>query len=163
MEILLLDGTSLDPWARDAKVSVFVFTRRDCPIANRYSPELSRLYQRFSDRGVDFWLVYPDKQEKAATIREHLRAFNVPWTPLMDPTQALVAKAGATTSPEAAVFDSSGRLVYRGRIDDRFPDYGITRPVKEHDLQNAIESALKGETEELVTNKAVGCYLSDLH
>jgi hypothetical protein len=39
---------------------VLVFVRTDCPISNRYAPELRRLQDRFAPRGMAFWLVYPD-------------------------------------------------------------------------------------------------------
>ena len=43
-----LDGRSVQPLARldgAARGAVFVFTRSDCPIANRYAPDLERLQQ----------------------------------------------------------------------------------------------------------------------
>jgi hypothetical protein len=37
----------IDPLAPGEDVRVFVFVRRDCPIANRYAPELVRLEESF--------------------------------------------------------------------------------------------------------------------
>ena len=158
-----LEGTPVDPFASQGRAQVLIFTRSDCPIANRYAPELSRLHGQFSTEGVAFWLVYPDDRENAESIQAHLKEFGYPLTPLRDPGQVLVRKTGVTTSPEAAVFNSQGRLVYRGRIDDRFPSLGITRPPSERDLERAIEAVVSGTAGELVTTTAVGCYLSDLH
>ena len=41
--------------------------------------------------------------------------------------RAVASGRNAAIAPEAAVF-AGGRLVYHGRIDDRFVDFGIDRP-----------------------------------
>lgn len=161
--VLDLDGSPIDILGSDTRASVVVFTRSDCPIANRYAPELARLHREFSSKGVAFWLVYPDDREDRASIQKHVDEFGFPFTPVRDPERILVEQIGVTTSPEAAVFDSRSQLVYRGRIDDRFPAFGVSRDPMERDLENAIVAALEGTAEELVTTKAVGCYLSDLY
>ncbi len=157
-----LGGSSVDPTSLDARASVFVFTRSDCPLANRYSPELRRLHDTYVGEGVRFWLVYPDPRLDLDSIRAHREEFHVPFEPLHDPNQVLVRKVGASISPEAAVLDGQGRLAYRGRIDDRFPEYGILRPPEARDLDAAIRSVLNGTATGLTTTEAVGCYLSDL-
>src|SRR5207249_9516148 len=43
-----------------AKVFVFIFVSTDCPISNRYAPEIRRVEGKFAPAGVRFWLVYPD-------------------------------------------------------------------------------------------------------
>ena len=158
-----LDGRPIDILGSDARASVVVFTRSDCPIANRYAPELARLHREFSTKDVAFWLVYPEDREDLVSIQKHVDEFGSPFTPVRDPEQILVEQIGVTISPEAAVFDSRGQLVYRGRIDDRFPALGISRDPVERDLENAIVAVLEGVAEEFVTTQAVGCYLSDLH
>ena len=66
--IVDLDGREVDPLAGDAAITVLVFTRTDCPIANRYAPELRRLSERYAGRGVRFWLVYPDARTTATRM-----------------------------------------------------------------------------------------------
>lgn len=160
--VLDVDGSPVDPLSSNVRATVFVFTRSDCPIANRYSPELRRLYDAYAGEGVRFWIVYPDPRENVDAIRQHRREFDLPFEALRDPDQILVRKSGATISPEAAVFDGAGRLVYRGRIDDRFPELGISRPPLVRDLDAALARVVSGETMELTTTPAAGCYLGDL-
>ena len=62
LQLLDLDGNEVNPLRSDT-VSVFVFTRTDCPISNRYAPEIRRIYERFEPQGVAFWLVYVDPDE----------------------------------------------------------------------------------------------------
>ena len=54
-------------------------------------------------------------------------------------------------------------MVYRGRIDDRFVDFGKTRPEPtQRDLEAALRGVLDGTHKDLVTTKAIGCYIADL-
>src|SRR5438034_199604 len=63
-QILDLADKAVDPFqASDAKASVFIFISNDCPISNRYAPEIRRLCDEFSRQRVAFWLVHPDPDE----------------------------------------------------------------------------------------------------
>jgi hypothetical protein len=75
----------------------------------------------------------------------------------------LVKRAEATISPQAAVFDHTGRLVYSGRIDDRYVSFGKARPSPQtHDLENAIAATLEGKNVAEPRTHSVGCYLADV-
>jgi hypothetical protein len=158
-----LAGKPQDPFASHAIATVFLFVRTDCPITNRYAPELQRLAREFKTRSVAFWLVYPDPDEAPRHIQDHIRDFGFPGQPLRDPHHLLVRRAHATVAPEAAVFNRSGKLVYHGRIDDRYVDIGKTRPVAQvHDLEDAIEDVLVGKPVAHPETRAVGCSLADV-
>jgi len=165
-EVLDLEGRPADPLAGSGRAVVLVFVRTDCPIANRYAPEIRRLHEQFAGRGVDFWLVYPDRSETAAAVREHLRAFDLPARAVRDPGHVLVKRAGVRITPEAAVFvpGSGGvRLVYHGRIDDRYPELGVMRPAPgAHELEDALRALLSGRPVPREAAPAVGCFLADV-
>ncbi len=163
LNLVNLSGERVDPLADAGPASVFLFMRSDCPIANRYAPELRRLHESFSPRGVRFWLVYVDPQEEAGSIGRHAEEYQVPGEILRDSHHDLVRLTGARVTPEAAVFDAGGRLVYRGRIDDRYPDFGKARAQpNRRDLKLALESVLQGETVAEPETRAVGCFIADL-
>jgi ribosomal protein L35AE/L33A len=160
-----LAGTAVDPLVtpKGVKAIVFLFTSTDCPISNRYVPELRRLAQVFVPQGVMFRLVYPNPAEDAAAIRTHMAAFAYAGAidALRDPKHALVKFSGATITPEAAVY-AGGRVQYRGRIDNRFVDFGVDRPAAtEHDLHDAIGAILAGKPVAHPETQAVGCYIAD--
>jgi len=158
-----LAGNPRDPFASPARVRVFLFVRTDCPITNRYAPELQRLGKEFSGKQVQFWLVYADHTETAQTIENHLAQYKFPGEPLRDPDHLLVKRAHATVAPEAAVFDGDGRLEYHGRIDDRWVDIGKARPAAQvHDLENVIVAVLAGKPVSESETRAVGCSLADV-
>lgn len=158
-----LDGKPVDPFAvSSGKVMVLLFLRTDCPVSNRYAPLIRKL-SAASGPGVKFWLVYPDAEESAEAIRAHDREYGYTLDALRDPHHLLVKRAGALITPEAAVFAADGRLVYHGRIDNWFVDFGRKRSVPTtHELQDAIKAAISGRPSVLPSAHAVGCYISDV-
>jgi ribosomal protein L35AE/L33A len=160
-----LAGAAVDPLAipNTAKAIVFLFTSTDCPISNRYAPELRRLATLFAPKGAVFRLVYPNPAEDAAAIRTHIVdfAYGGAAEALRDPKHALVKFTGATITPEAVVY-AAGRVQYRGRVDNRFVDFGVDRPAAtEHDLHDAIAAILAGKPVAHPETQAVGCYIAD--
>jgi hypothetical protein len=143
-------------------IAVLVFTRTDCPIANRYAPELARLHKMFHPSGVQFRLVYVDPMQSVEAARAHLNEYGVPFEGLLDAKHELVKMAGVKTTPEVAVY-SSGRLVYRGRINNRYISAGKSRTAATvHDLEETLSKVLSGQPVAFRTEAAVGCFIEDL-
>ena len=162
LALLDLAGRPVDPFDDGARASVFVFVRSDCPISNRYAPELRRLYERFSPERIAFWLVYPDPAETPELIRTHIEEYAYPFTPLRDPRQTLVRATGAEITPEAAVF-SNGEMVYRGRIDDLYVSFGKRRAAPTtRDLAQALKAIVDGTAIAEPRTQAVGCFIPAL-
>lgn len=158
-----LEGKPFDPFrAAHGKVVVLLFVRTDCPISNRYAPTIQQLSAQHRDDAA-FFLVYPSKRETADSIRKHDREFGYTLAALRDPQHILVKQSQAQITPEAAVFDSNRRLVYHGRIDNLYEDFGHARKsATTHELADAIELAIAGKMQSANATPAVGCYISDL-
>jgi thiol-disulfide isomerase/thioredoxin len=162
LAVATLHGTVIDPLAGVARATVFIFIHPDCPVSNRYAPELNRLHDAYAARGVRLFAVYPGRDDDEAAIRAHYDEYGLRMPALRDPDFRLADLAGATMTPEAAVFVKQ-ELVYRGRIDDRAPRLGIWRPVpKVRDLADVLQRVDAGEPLTLVTTQAVGCYIKPL-
>lgn len=152
-----------DPFAPPAHVRVLLFLRTDCPLTGRYAPEVRRIAQEFSNREVSFWLIYPDRSDSKQAIEAYSKQFSLPGTTIGDPAGDLVRRAHATVAPEAAVFDGGGHLLYHGRIDNRWVDFGKVRPTPTvHDLEDAISDALAGKPVAEAKTRAIGCSLADV-
>jgi len=159
-----LDGTLVDPLqpAPGSRATVLLFVSSDCPISNRYAPDIRKIHDAYAKDGVAFWLVYPNPADAVSDIRDHIASFKYPGTALRDATHALVKRAGATITPEAAVYDGRGRMTYRGRIDDRYSAVGIEKAMAtRHDLHDAIAATLAGTPIKENRTQAVGCYIAD--
>lgn len=164
VRVLNLDGEDVDIQTRTQHAAtVYIFTRSDCPISNRYAPDVRGLCERFQSRDVEFVLVYVDPREDADSVRRHLKEFDYPCAAVRDPQHALAGHCGATVTPEAAVFDRYRTLTYLGRIDDRYMEIGQSRTEPTaRDLEIAIESTLQGQPVAQPRTKAVGCLIADL-
>ena len=159
-----LDNRFVDPFlaSEGAVAVVFLFASVECPISNRYAPEVRRLHVTFASKGVAFWLVYPNPAESGDAIRRHVAAFAYPTRALRDPQHLLVKATNATVTPEAAVFDSKRRLVYHGRIDNRYVNVGLERPAAtKHDLEDVLSAIVAGRPVGEATAPAVGCFIAD--
>lgn len=158
--VLDLAGQIVDPLANNQRADLLLFVRTDCPISNRYAPELARIVERFAAQPLDVWLIYVDEDETPEKIRGHMQEYRLPGTPLRDVDQALAVRAGVKVTPEAALFDAAGVRRYRGRIDDRHVDYGKQRAEPStHELLDAITAVLDGRSPTVAEVDAVGCPL----
>jgi len=158
-----LQGKAVDPLkASFGKLTVLVFVRTDCPISNRYAPVIQKMSADYAAKS-SFWLVYPDKSESPENISRQLKQYGYQLPALRDTQHALVQLSQVEITPEAAVFDSSGHLVYHGRIDNWYEDFGRSRTAPTtHELRDAIQAVLNGKAPAVAATKGVGCYISDL-
>jgi hypothetical protein len=164
LRLVDLDGNGFDLLQRErGRICVVIFTRTDCPISNRFAPEIRHLDETYRPRGVDFFLIYVDPHEDATAIRQHLREYQYACTGLRDLEHALVAYCHATATPEAVVFNRDGSIVYQGRISDQYVELGNAKSqAAQHDLADAIESTVNGRPVAAARTRAVGCSIADL-
>jgi len=160
-----LAGKTVNPLAVPAgrKATVLVFATTDCPISNRYAPEIQALAAKFQKQGIEFTLVYPVATDTAAVISQHVKKFGYTIGAVRDTAQELVKHTGVQVTPEAAVIGAGGAVLYRGRIDDRYLEFGKDRQQPtERTLERALEAIVHGKPVAVRETQAVGCFLSDL-
>jgi len=144
------------------KAIVLLFVRSDCPISNRYAPDLQRLYERYSPQGIDFRLVYPEPGLTASAMSKHRAEYGYTIPAVLDKEHQYVVRGSVKVTPEAAVF-VSGKLVYHGRIDNRYVDFGKTRSrATRFDLEEVLSAIAAGRSMPQHETKAVGCAIEDL-
>ena len=140
---------------------VLFFLTTDCPLCNNYVPEMNRIAQAFSSRGVAFYGVQGDATIPAEDVRRHVKDFAYTFPYLFDPQESLATYTGATATPEAAVLSPGGQLLYLGRIDNRLEDFGKQRvQVTEFDLRDTLEAILHGKPVPHPRTKALGCAIT---
>ena len=144
------------------KAVALLFIRSDCPVSNRYAPELERLFDKYSPQGVDFRLVYPEPGLTADAMDKHRKDYAYKIPALLDARHQYVALARVLVTPEAAVF-VRGQLIYSGRIDDWYVDIGkVRREASHHDLDEVLAAVVVGKTVTPRQTKAVGCAIENL-
>ncbi len=160
-----LAGTVVQPLADSGqKATVFFFVMHQCPVANGFAPEIGRITSEYSAKGMRCFVVYVESDLTPEQARKHARDYGYLSDALLDPQHLLVRASGATISPEAAVLSPAGKILYRGRIDDRVADFGKRRaePTR-RDLRLALEAILAGKPVSARLTKAVGCYIPEDH
>jgi AhpC/TSA family. len=159
--VLDLENRTVNPFhEQTAKAIIFFFVGTDCPISNRYAPEIERLAERYARESLAFWLVYPESSTTREEIEQHRKEYHLSLQALRDPRHALVKLSKVKVTPEAAVFLPDGQEVYRGRIDDRYMDFGKKRPTPTtHDLDEVLRSLIAGKAVAISKTRAIGCYI----
>lgn len=162
LHVMDLQGRSVERLnTAGTRIIVLVFAATDCPISNRYIPEIERLNQELTPRGVTFWWVFPNPGDTLSIVRKHTRDFSISVPSLIDQQQDLVHMAHVTITPEVAVFavkDGTLHEVYHGRIDDRYIAFGKERPqASQHDLKNVVDAVLAGSRVPPPTGNPIGC------
>lgn len=144
----------------ETEFTALFFLGTSCPISRQYAPEIVRICSDFRSSGASCYLVYPEAGLTAKDLKEHLQAFGHQAPAILDNTHALVKAAGATVTPEAAVFSRTGDMVYRGRIDDLYVALGQQRrEVRSHDLRDALAALAERKNVPVPRTQAVGCFI----
>jgi hypothetical protein len=143
---------------------VAIFVATDCPISNRYLPQLAQLSSEFAPREVYVWLIYPNPGDDLAAVRAHQAAYPVVvgLRQLVTPDARFVRQAHVHVTPEAAIFRGSSPMnqpvLWQGRIDDRYLSFGKQRPAAtHHDLALALDATLGGHQPVPPAAPPVGC------
>lgn len=140
------------------KAIVLFFIARECPIANFYAPEIRRLAAEYAPKGVASFVIYVEPDAKPADLRTHYREFAFSCPALNDKDQILIKRFKATKTPEAVVLAPEGTILYQGRIDDRYLDFGKSKHQPGRaDLRLALDSVLSGSPVRIPTTPIVGC------
>jgi thiol-disulfide isomerase/thioredoxin len=150
---------SADEWKLSKAITLF-FIATECPISNRYAPEINRIASEYSTRNVIFYAVHSDPDLTAEAARLHAVDFGYQFTVLLDPEQLMASRIGVTLTPTAVILSPQGGVLYRGRIDNRYVDFGKYRDTGiKPDLRLALDALLAGKAVSEPVTKSIGCAL----
>jgi peroxiredoxin len=150
-------------WAQ-ARAVVLFYVTTDCPLSNAYAPEMNRIEEAYTPRGVRFYAVQGDSTITGDEVRRHAHEFAYRFPVLLDPQQMLARHTGATVTPESVVLSRDGAVLYLGRIDNRVEDFGKTRlQATEFDLRDALDAILGGRPAPHPHTRALGCAITTGH
>jgi peroxiredoxin len=145
---------------KDARAVALFFIGAECPISNRYAPEINRIVADYATQGVAFYGVNSDPDVGAASVRRHAGDYGFDFPVLLDPAQTLANHTGVTLTPTAVILSPAGELLYRGRIDNRYLDFGKYREAGVRpDLRLALDAVIAGKPVAEKYTKSIGCAL----
>ena len=141
------------------KPVALVFLDDTCPISNRYAPELNTFYAQAQEAGMEFYGAMSSPYITRADAETYRDERGLSFPILFDASGDLAARLKPAVTPEAFVIDQDDRVVYRGRIDNRYASIGQLRgQITSHDLRDAI-AAVSGASGAMPDpSVAIGCF-----
>jgi len=157
-----VDGRPTALFTPPGAANVLIFVSSDCPISNGYAPEIQRVCGAYRPKGVRCSLVYEDLHIDAAAVRKHLEEYRYAGIPaVIDGDRAVARRTGASVTPQAVVLDATGKVRYRGRIDNFYAALGQPRQrATVHDLRDALDAVTAGRTVATPETEALGCFIT---
>lgn len=143
------------------KMELLVLISPECPMCINYTLTLNKLQELHANEmritGIVAGSAYSDE-----TVLAFARSYNISYPLLTDKKNDVVRKLRGEVTPEVYLFDSAGRCVYRGAIDNWLTTLGKkkTKPDQFY-LADAIQQAIKGEPVTTSYVQAQGCALNE--
>ena len=151
----LFSSESLD----DSKPSLIMFICNHCPYVIHYHQQIQKLEFDF---GYKLNLIAISSNDIENYPQDHPDKMSLLWSELglefpylFDDTQDIAMKFQAQCTPEFYLFNSSRKLVYRGRFDETSPSSKKMPDGK--DLRNAVLNLLEGEVISQDQHPSMGC------
>jgi peroxiredoxin len=144
---------------KGARGTLVVFTCNTCPFAKAWEERIVALGNDYASKGVGVLLVnandpaiaHGDTFDKIQA-RAKDRAMKFPYA--VDQGSEVARAFGASVTPEAFLFDKTGKLAYHGTIDDNHqqPDQ-----VTKRYLKDALDAVVTGKAPAVTETKSMGC------
>ena len=156
-----ITGRKHQPWAdKSTKAVALIFVSKDCPVANAFQPSLREFEKRYGKKGIRCFMVYCSPRLKKSDVAKHVREYRIAAPAVMDPSQRIGRLTGAKVTPEAIVIDQTGKVRYRGMINNLYAGYGKKRPKPtKHYLRDACEAVIAGKAVTHPATKPIGCFI----
>ena len=141
------------------KGTLIMFICNHCPYVKAVTKDIVEDCKKLKDIGINSVAIcandaenYPEDSYENMIKFSKENKFGFPY--LVDETQEIAKNYGAERTPEFYLIDSSGIVVYRGRLDDspRDPSHATTS-----DLSDAIDELIAGEEISQIRNESIGC------
>lgn len=136
-----------------------IFTCNHCPYSQAYERRICDLAERYQPLGVGFVAIcandadgYPEDGFEKMVERSKEVGFTFPY--LRDEQQVVAHAYDAACTPEVYLFNRELRLAYHGWVDDNHED---VNKVTRHDLRDALDAVLSGETPATQLTPVLGC------
>lgn len=151
-------GVPTKPNQPSGSLQVIYFLSPYCTICQFYTLELRKIYNEYAGKPITFKGVFSSESITQETIESFKTKYLIPFEIVGDTT--LHEQLNATVTPEVFLLNASGEILYSGRIDDSFAAIGKRRArAKHHELRDALDACLNGDTVIVKRTTPVGCII----
>jgi peroxiredoxin len=142
------------------KPSVVIFICNHCPYVKHIRKGLADFGRFCAEHDVPMVAIsandvatYPEDAPAAMAAEVAAAGYVFPY--LYDESQAVARAFDARCTPDLYIFDSDGKLAYRGQFDDARP--GSPAPVTGRDARAAVQALLFGQRPAANQKASIGC------
>jgi cytochrome oxidase Cu insertion factor (SCO1/SenC/PrrC family) len=155
-----IDGKSVTlAGAAGKKGTLVFFICNHCPFVKAWQTRIAAVGNAARTQGIGVVAinsndpeVYPE--DAYPVMKQRAKAVGYKFAYVVDETSDVARAFGASHTPEAFLFDASGKLVYHGAIDDNGRD---EKAVQNHWLQDAVAAVQSGKPVQVAETKSIGC------
>jgi thioredoxin-related protein len=136
-----------------------IFSCNTCPYVKLSESRIKELGSWTKQNKVGMILVNSNEAQRSDddsfdAMKAYAKGQGYTFSYVLDKNSKLANAFGATRTPHCFLFDKTGKLVYRGAIDDNIKD---PNDAKEHYLKDAVAAIAGGKPVKTNSTKSVGC------
>lgn len=166
-EVKMKDVSGKEVSLQDAKTSkglLVMFSCNTCPYVIKNQGRTNEVCKYAQGNGIGVAILNSNEAKRGDDdsfneMKAYAKAQGYNWYYLVDQQSALADAFGANRTPECFLFDSEGKLVYHGAIDDNPSDASA---VNRKHLLMAIDEMKTGKDVSVKQSKSVGCSIKRL-
>jgi AhpC/TSA family len=141
-----------------------MFSCNTCPVVHSYQSRTIEVCKYAQDKQIGVILLNSNEAYRTGgdsynDMKDYAKDQSYNWPYVLDNNSAMADAFGATRTPECFLFNSSGKLVYHGAIDNN-PN-GPNEVTRKH-LVVAMDEMLAGKDVSVKTTRSVGCSIKRL-
>jgi peroxiredoxin len=143
---------------------VVIFSCNTCPYVKLSESRIKELAGVTKQNKVGMILINSNEAQRSEedsfdAMKSYAKAQGYNFSYVVDKNSNVANAFGATRTPHCFLFDKSGKLVYRGAIDDNIKE---PNDAKEHYLKDAIVAVASGKPVKNNSTKSIGCSIKRL-
>jgi len=150
--------------AMNTKGVLVMFSCNTCPVVHAYQSRTIEICNYAKSKEIGVILLNSneasrDDGDSFSDMKEYASKQRYNWPYVVDENSVMANAFGATRTPECFLFNTDGKLVYHGAIDDN--QNGADEVTRKH-LKIAMDEMLGGKDVAVKTTRSVGCTIKRL-
>ena len=150
--------------AMNTKGLLVMFSCNTCPVVHAYQSRTIEICNYAKSKEIGVILLNSneasrDDGDSFSDMKDYASKQRYSWPYVVDENSVMANAFGATRTPECFLFNTDGKLVYHGAIDDN--QNGADEVTRKH-LKIAMDEMLGGKDVAVKTTRSVGCTIKRL-